>query len=78
MTPWTCPRCETVHAPWVPSCTCKPPPQNRWPDTDKLEPCALCQGFGHTALRRPCTACGGSGLQPKQTDVASVGMHLIN
>ena len=21
--PWICPRCGTVYAPWVPSCSCK-------------------------------------------------------
>jgi hypothetical protein len=20
---WYCPKCDTVHAPWVPSCSCK-------------------------------------------------------
>jgi hypothetical protein len=23
--PWTCPRCGTVHAPWVSRCDCPPP-----------------------------------------------------
>lgn len=22
--PWTCPRCGTVHGPWMPSCNCRP------------------------------------------------------
>lgn len=23
--PWECPRCHTINAPWIPSCSCKPP-----------------------------------------------------
>ncbi len=25
MEPWICPRCQTVHAPWVAQCHCPPP-----------------------------------------------------
>lgn len=50
---WICPRCQTVHAPWVPSCDCQPRTAKRT--------CPSCNGTGRFCKRQVCATCRGAG-----------------
>jgi len=77
---WECPRCNTIYAPWMPSCVCKANKitgdkpfiyiSHEGPhDFSTVGRCVVC-GFQKPAPPPPATTgSGGSGNQPGEQNV---------
>lgn len=51
--PWECPRCNTIYAPWMPSCTCKPKSileENGTHFVPNYAKCNICNGYHGNGL----------------------------
>ncbi len=58
MKPWECPRCKTIHAAWVGSCTCRPEESPQQPLCDQSKQ------IGQKVEMITCS-CGASVIPPE-------------